>query len=182
MGFFVITGGPGVGKTSLIEALQLRGYKTVAEDARAIIRAELHKGGDALPWKDKIGYASRMFKAGIQHYHDTYHDWAGELVFFDRSVVDAVCYAEMENLTTAPTVMDDVKACIYEKMVFILPPWKAIYQTDTERKQNWQEAQLTFDCLKKTYSRLGYILVEVPRTTVEQRCIFLIDCIQRFSK
>ena len=175
MGFFVITGGPGVGKTSLIEALQLRGYKTVAENARAIIRAEQHKGGDALPWKDKSGYASRMLKAGVQHYQDTLRYWTGELVFFDRSVVDAVCYVEMENLTIEPAVMDEVKACIYEKMVFILPPWKEIYETDGERKQNWEEAQLTFDCLKKTYDRLGYTLVEVPRTTIEQRCAFVID-------
>lgn len=35
---YVITGGPGVGKTTLIERLKQAGYSTVEEQARKIIK------------------------------------------------------------------------------------------------------------------------------------------------
>jgi len=47
--FFVVTGGPGAGKTSLIIELARRGVHTIPESGRAIIREELQRGGDALP-------------------------------------------------------------------------------------------------------------------------------------
>lgn len=47
--FFVVTGGPGAGKTSLITELARRGFHTIPESGRAIIREEVARGGDALP-------------------------------------------------------------------------------------------------------------------------------------
>jgi predicted ATPase len=47
--FFVVTGGPGAGKTSLITELARRGFHTIPESGRAIIREELQSGGDAPP-------------------------------------------------------------------------------------------------------------------------------------
>jgi hypothetical protein len=44
--FFVVTGGPGAGKTSQITELAHRGFHTIPESDRAIIRAELQSGGD----------------------------------------------------------------------------------------------------------------------------------------
>ncbi|NIY98449.1 AAA family ATPase, partial [Salipiger sp. HF18] len=52
--FFVVTGGPGVGKTSLITELARRGFHTNPESGRAIIREEMARGGDALPWADRM--------------------------------------------------------------------------------------------------------------------------------
>jgi len=38
---FIITGGPGAGKTTVLKALAARGYPDVAESARTIIRMRL---------------------------------------------------------------------------------------------------------------------------------------------
>ncbi|WMS43739.1 AAA family ATPase [Acuticoccus sp. MNP-M23] len=48
--FLVVTGGPGAGKTSLITELARRGFYTIPESGRAIIRKEIASGGGALPW------------------------------------------------------------------------------------------------------------------------------------
>ena len=45
--FFVLTGGPGAGKTTLIEALRDAGFATAPEAGRAIIRDQLAIGGPA---------------------------------------------------------------------------------------------------------------------------------------
>ncbi|SNT74465.1 AAA family ATPase [Paracoccus seriniphilus] len=58
--FFVVTGGPGAGKTSLITELARRGLHKVPESGRAIICEEMQSGGDALPWADRMAYAERM--------------------------------------------------------------------------------------------------------------------------
>ncbi len=58
--FFVVTGGPSAGKTSLITELARRGFHTIPESGRAIIREETQSGGDALPWADRMAYAERM--------------------------------------------------------------------------------------------------------------------------
>jgi predicted ATPase len=54
--YFVITGGPGSGKTTLIEALGARGLRHMSEAGRAIIQDQLAIGGSALPWADRRAF------------------------------------------------------------------------------------------------------------------------------
>jgi predicted ATPase len=49
---FVVTGGPAVGKTTLITALTRLGYTTVRESARDIIIAEQALDSLVLPWRE----------------------------------------------------------------------------------------------------------------------------------
>jgi predicted ATPase len=46
--FHIITGGPGAGKTTLIDALAAQGFARTAEAGRAIIQAQVVSGGNAL--------------------------------------------------------------------------------------------------------------------------------------
>ena len=55
--FFVLTGGPGSGKTTLIDALAARGYACSLEAGRAVIRHQQDIGGNALPWGDRALFA-----------------------------------------------------------------------------------------------------------------------------
>ena len=49
----IITGGPGMGKTSVIEQLSEMGYHSVEETGRSIIQKELKTDGIRLRWLDK---------------------------------------------------------------------------------------------------------------------------------
>ena len=57
---FVITGGPGSGKSTLIDALAGHGICTMPEAGRAIIRDQVAIGGEALPWSDRRAFAELM--------------------------------------------------------------------------------------------------------------------------
>ncbi|HWK57229.1 MAG TPA: AAA family ATPase [Parapedobacter sp.] len=174
---YVITGGPGVGKTTLLNALAADGVTIVTEVARAIIKEQLAAGGDALPWKNKARYTDLMLVASIRDYKRAVERQPKGIHFFDRSVVDAICYAEMIGYSISPSVVKEASACQYHPTIFILPPWREIYETDTERKQTWEEATYTYGQLKIVYQRYGYEIIDVPKGSVEKRKKFVNEII-----
>jgi predicted ATPase len=63
----------------------------------------------------------------------------------------------------------------YNRTVFIAPPWREIFHQDVERKQDFVEAQRTYEALASTYTSLACQLVELPCTGVSARCEFILD-------
>ena len=54
--FHVITGGPGLDKTTLIDMLAAQGFHHMPESGHAIIRDQVAIGGMALLWADRAVY------------------------------------------------------------------------------------------------------------------------------
>lgn len=172
---YVITGGPGVGKTTLLSALKNKGFLVVPEDARRIIKEQMQINGESLPWKNKTLYAELMFEASLNTYQKIVNETYAKTVFFDRGILDTICYRNMENMPVSEELNKLVNSQPYNRKVFILPPWEDIYQTDNERKQTWKEAVYTFDKMKQTYLEYGYDAIEVPKKSIEHRCEFVIS-------
>ncbi|SOD15316.1 AAA family ATPase [Pedobacter xixiisoli] len=171
---YVITGGPGVGKTTLLNELAKHSYYTVPENARAIIKEEMDSGGDGLPWKNKERYTYLMLEAAVLSYHRvSVND--DKIYFFDRGILDAICYADMIGLNISAEMDQLAKTLLYNIKVFMLPPWQEIYHTDKERKQTWDEALYTFKKMKATYLNYGYEVVELPKDTVKNRVTFVLE-------
>lgn len=177
--FIVLTGGPGVGKTTLLKELHKQGFHIVEEDARRIIREQLEADADGLPWKNKIRYAKLMLAASTASYLMQIGQDHQDYVFFDRGIPDTLAYIAMEGLAIEEELIHEAKGRRYHKKVFILPPWAAIYENDSERKQTWQEAENTFKIIKETYSKLGYEIIEVPKTTVIDRAQFILKALDQ---
>jgi len=171
--FYVLTGGPGTGKTSLLNSLDESGFITVPEDARRIIQQQMAANENGLPWKDKKRYAELMFNASIDAYKKYSSKNRNETVFFDRGILDAICYMQMEGIPLPAAAPDLIKKYVYSRVVFILPPWKEIYVKDTERRQTWKEAVFIFEKMQQTYSEYGYHILEVPRVSVAERVGFI---------
>lgn len=167
--FHVITGGPGSGKTSLINELNNSGYLTVPEEGRRIIKEQTESAGEALPWKNKSLFAALMLKSSLEAYHKILQESTGSLVFFDRGIPDTIGYMELENIPISPETEQIIHANPYHINVFLLPPWRAIYETDNERKQSWQEAVNTYEIMRDIYIRYGYNIINVPFDTVINR-------------
>ena len=75
---------------------------------------------------------------------------------FSTEVFWMPCAMRYDWLCTFNRNYEKVLNCSYNPIVFILPPWKEIYQTDNERKQDWQEAEHTYFQMKSTYEKYGY--------------------------
>ena len=94
--FFVLTGGPGAGKTTLIEALRDAGFATTTEAGRAIIRDQLAIGRPALPSNDPALFAELMLSWDMRSYRSALGEQGA--VFFDRGVTDLVGYFALMGL------------------------------------------------------------------------------------
>ena len=66
----------------------------------------------------------------------------------------------------------------YAPRVFVAPPWQEIYTTDTERKQDFAEAQCTYELIVRVYEECGYELVELPRLAPNERASFIMQTLE----
>jgi predicted ATPase len=174
--FFVITGGPGSGKTSTIDALEQAGFSRSFEAGRAIIQEQVAAGGSALPWADRAAFAELMLSREKRSYREA-EQRAGPVIF-DRGVPDVLGYLHLCGLRPPPHVESAAQTCRYNKTVFLAPPWREIFTQDGERKQDFSEAARTFEVLAKIYAGLGYNAVELPRLSIPERVAMVIETIK----
>ena len=172
---FVITGGPGVGKTTLIDALRARGEACIVEAGRAVILEQRGAAGTALPWADRDAYWRAMFEKDLAAYRTALA--TGRRAFFDRGLPDLVGYSALEGLSPPTFAMAEIERARYADLVFAAPPWRTIYAQDAERKQDWAEAVRTYDAVTQAYADRGYSLLELPRSSVEGRVRFILDAV-----
>jgi predicted ATPase len=173
--FHVITGGPGSGKSTLIEALGRCGYAHSIEAGRAIIQDQSAIDGPALPERDPLAFAELMLSWELRSYRVA-QDESGP-VFFDRGVPDMVGYFHLLGRPVPSHVTRAAERFRYNRRVFLAPPWPEIFCQDAERKQTPEEARRTCEAMVSAYSSCGYLLVTLPLVSVEERVRFVLAMI-----
>lgn len=172
---YVITGGPGSGKTSLIEALAANGCAVFEEVSRRIIRQQAQLPNGVLPWHNLLQFATLALEAMQQQYNQ-----ATQLqhpVFFDRAIPDIAGYIACAQLPSSSNIRQALETCIYASPVFICPPWPDIYINDPERPQTYEDAVNLYNHIKHAYRQVGYNVIEVPKTPVAARVTFILNTI-----
>lgn len=167
----VFTGGPGSGKTSVIEFLCQMGYPSAPEVGRKVIQTQLALQGTALPWLDKTAFRDEMVLEEINNYENF---GGAEITLYDRSIIDSYGYSQLECIPISELLQAKCRELDYCRKVFIFPPWQEIYKNDTERKQDFNKAVATYYEMVSAYTKFGYDLIEVPKVSVKERAEFII--------
>ena len=173
---FVLTGGPGAGKTTALVELEKRGYRVAPEVARQIIQEQVRDGGTALPWADRKVYTDLMLARSIESYKA--HTPALQATFCDRGIPDTLGYARLIGLEEHAAIRIACDQYRYAGSVFLAPPWQEIYQTDRERKQDFAEAVRTSETIARVYRECGYEIVELPKSEPSARAEFILGHLQ----
>jgi predicted ATPase len=169
---FVVTGGPGSGKSSLLDALAKTGVRHMPEAGRAIIQDQVRINGSALPWADRLAFAEQMLGWELRSHREALA--ASGPILMDRGVPDVLGYLLLCALSVPEHIRRAAELYRYNRQVFIAPYWPEIFTQDAERKQDTREAEATFKVMAKTYSDLGYELIELPRASIEERASFVL--------
>jgi len=165
----VISGGPGAGKTTLLAELSRRGYRTVAESARAIISERLARGEPPRP--SAAVFAREILRRDIGKYVEetAETDW----VFFDRGALEAI--GMLQDASPQPELERMVSTYRFHESVFLLPPWREIFRNDSERDPTFSDAVTVYDRVTGVYRSLGYTIYYVPLASSAQRADFVLQ-------
>src|SRR5580704_11842856 len=164
---FVISGGPGAGKTTVLLELAKAGFQYAPEVARQIIQEQVKTGGEALPWANRQAYGALMLRRSIESFKA--HTPAMTAMFSDRGIPDTLGYARLIGLRETTCMEHACRRYRYAPLIFLAPPWKEIYKTDSERKQDFAEAEQTYECGSQVYRECGYRVIELPRAAPAAR-------------
>jgi len=168
-----LIGGPGTGKTTLINALKTKGYNCMEEISRQITLEAQEKGIEQLFLEDPLLFSEHLLLGRQKQFLEANAIEDG-VVFFDRGIPDVVAYLDYLKTSYPNTFKTICSQHIYDK-IFILKPWKAIYKQDNERYETFEQALILHNFLVKTYTDYGYSIIETPFGTVEERLDFILN-------
>lgn len=162
----VVTGGPGTGKTTVLDHLEQAGWPVMAESARAVLRAR-----QETPTPER--FAHLMLRQDREQ-HRVASRSAASAVFFDRGIGDIVGHLRLHGRTIPQEIRDATRSLRYDHVV-AAPPWLGIYTADTERTQTFDDAVESYRAVRSAYEELGYRPLVLPRTDVVTRAQFLLQ-------
>ena len=171
---YIISGAPGTGKTTIINALKKKDHYCAEEISRELIAEQISIGGNILPWEDQIAFENKIAHRRYKQYLDSPENC---ICFFDRSSVDCTAYLNLNKLESTSQIIEIIKKCNFNKTVFYTPIWKEIYQTDPHRKENIKSAIAIEKSILETYTLFGYTPIAIPKISIEKRVDFILSSI-----
>ncbi|UTV27644.1 AAA family ATPase [Photobacterium atrarenae] len=166
----IITGGPGAGKTALLEAVARKGYLVFPETSRQLIREQQQCAAGVLPWTDLPAFAGLCLTAMSEQRRQAAEGTMP--AFVDRAIGDICAYLTIGG---EPVPANYRQAALgYYPSVFCCPPRREIYVQDNERPHSFAEAEQIHQQLVETYQALGYQVVDVPWGAVADRASWVL--------
>ncbi len=172
----VITGGPGTGKSSIINELKKRGHTCFEEISRQIILNARQEGIDQLFITNPLLFSELLLKGRIDQFTESNNSQT-EFVFLDRGIPDIIAYMNYIGDTYPENFVVSCKENVYDH-VFILEPWQEIYKKDNERYESFEQAVNIHHKLLDTYHKFDYDMFNVPFANIEERANHIINTLK----
>jgi len=161
--WYVITGGPSSGKTTIIEELSKLGYIIYPEAARVFINQEIAKDKSLKEIRNnEAEFQRKVLKIKIAVEKTAPKD---KTVFFDRAIPDSIAYYQIYGLGRKE-VLKFCQSKKYKKIFFLeqLP-----FEKDYARVENEETIKKIKKLLKENYKNLGYEVINIPAMSIKDR-------------
>jgi len=168
--WYVITGGPCSGKTTTVNLLGERGYKTTIEHARHYLDTQRITGRTV----EEIRKNQEEFQLGIlemqiEQEHSLNPD---DMVFLDRAIPDCLAYYHFCDLPPHKKLLDILPKIFYKKIFFLerLPLINDYARTENELAQKRIHEILIEVCQSRPFP-----VIHVPASLPQERIDFILQ-------
>jgi len=163
----VITGASCSGKTTLIDQLAEKGFKTVPEVAREFIEREKAKGQTIEEIRaDPAALTCQVYDMMVEREHRLN---TVEVSFLDRGLPDAFAFFRYAGMDPNKVLMD----CFQYRYASVFLLDRLPYQRDGVRAADDETADYFDSWMSRDYRTLGYEIVRVPVLAPEDRFEFV---------
>jgi len=173
--WYVITGGPSTGKTSLLAELNRLGHHTIPEAARTVIDQAIARGLTVQQLRaDEKSFQEEVTR--LKEQTEAHHD-PKTSTFFDRGMHDTLAYLRHYGFTVEQWVKELAQNSRYQK-VFLLEPLPT-YEQDYARTENSDFVTNVHQLLHDTYAEYDMVPVPVRAASLQERVGIILDHINR---
>ncbi|HUH26637.1 ATP-binding protein [Gelidibacter sp.] len=169
----VITGGPGTGKSSIINELKKRGHICFEEISRQVTLEARENGIEQLFLTQPLLFSKLLLEGRLKQFTEA-NTYENATIFLDRGLPDVLAYMDFYGSDYPESFVQACQNHSYDT-VFIVTPWADIFQSDHVRYETFEQSEQIHEQLINTYTKFGYDLIPIPFDTVEKRADFIID-------
>jgi predicted ATPase len=164
----VITGAACSGKTTIIDYLNEKGFRTVPESGRQYLERELARGRtiDDIHESETDEHAMKDLQLRIEHGLR-----ATDLTFLDRALPDSLVYFRVAGLNPNDFLTD----CFHHRYASIFLLDRLPFQQNGVRTEEYAHGDFLDEWLARDYSALGYSVVRVPVLSPQERLAFVLE-------
>ena len=169
--WYVVTGGPSTGKSTLLSALSALGHKTIPEAARIMIDEAAEKGiavAELRADEKRFQYEVVQLKARTEAALEP-----RRLTFLDRGMHDTIAYLRSYGYATEEWIKKLAEQSNY-KGVFLLEPLP-VYTADYARTESDEFTKQLHELLYNAYAEQGMEPICVPPLSVQDRVDFVLN-------
>lgn len=172
----LITGGPGSGKTTLINELRKRKFECREEIVRNLTLKGKNEGEDQLFLKKPLEFSQSIMKLRVKQFYKKSNN---KLVFFDRGVHEVVAYLNFINFENNNDLLNQCKNIKYDS-IFVLEPWEKIFISDDCRYETYEESVMIFDEILKIYNYLKMEVQIIEKNSVQKRVDIILNHLKNY--
>lgn len=170
---YILTGGPGVGKSAIILALEQKGYKVIREAAEDWIKLQQARSIKE-PWLEP-DFQDQILKLQKTREYETRN--AKNKVFIDRGTLDGLAYYQKDGKEPSKMMKTEIqrlKKCKQYTKVFLIENLGSC-ETNGVRRENLDEALKLEMLQEQNYKQLGYEVIRIPSGTIEERVKLVLE-------